>query len=437
VFIAKQLVTLPQMKIMEIDGANKRFWGMIVENGKKYTQTVEQDFSLTMACLENKTGSPNQFVQLMLQYDNTDFLLCTLQHGKMLQQPLDMSFAMGEELTFSINGPGMIHLTGYLLDNPEEEQDDYDMDPDFDGEAEDVSDEDEPELVPAGNKRRGEEIKADIAKKLKMLNGDYGDESGSDDDEDDSDEDIDDEDEEDEEDFSDDFEGNSFMDDEAEESEEESEEEAVVVTPSKKKNKADKKTPEQNKKTPEQNKKTPKSSPKEEKKTPEPAKEEGDAEPEAKKKKKKKKKNKKEKMEGTVGIPKQNGVKPEAESVDAKSPKSSLPKKRVAPGGTLIEELKLGHGPEAKSGKMCGMYYAGTLQKSGKRFDSCLGGKPFKFRLGKGEVIKGWDAGVQGMKVGGKRRLTVPANQAYGNRKVDVIPASSTLVFEVELKSVG
>jgi len=419
------------MKIMEIDGANKRFWGMIVESGKKYTQTVEQDFSLTMACLENKTDKSNQFVQLMLQYDNTDFLLCTLQHGKLLQQPLDMSYALGEELTFSINGPGMVHLTGYLLDNPEEEQDDYDMDPDFDGEAEDVSDEDEPELVPAGNKRRGEEIKADIAKKLKMLNGDYGDESGSDDDEADSEEDIDDEDEEEEEDFSDDFEGNSFMDAEADDSEEESEEEeeeAAVETPSKKKNNAEKKTP--------------KSSPKEEKKTPVPAKEEGDADPEAKKKKKKKKKNKKERIEGTVGIvppPKQNGVKPEEKSVnaDAKSPKSSLPKKRVAPGGTLIEELKVGHGPEAKGGKMCGMFYAGTLQKTGKRFDSCLHGKPFKFRLGKGEVIKGWDAGVQGMKVGGKRRLTVPANQGYGNRKMDVIPAHSTLVFEVELKSVG
>ena len=82
------------------------------------------------------------------------------------------------------------------------------------------------------------------------------------------------------------------------------------------------------------------------------------------------------------------------------------PGKRTLKGGLMVEDLKIGNGPEAKSGKMIGMYYSGKLKANNKQFDSNLSGKPFKFRLGKGEVIKGWDIGVEGMKVGGKRRLT-------------------------------
>ena len=71
-------------------------------------------------------------------------------------------------------------------------------------------------------------------------------------------------------------------------------------------------------------------------------------------------------------------------------------------------------------------------------FDSCLKGKPFKFRLGAGEVIKGWDVGVEGMKVGGKRRLTIPPQMAYGAKGAPPdIPANSHLVFEVECKAVN
>ena len=72
----------------------------------------------------------------------------------------------------------------------------------------------------------------------------------------------------------------------------------------------------------------------------------------------------------------------------------------------MVEDLKVGNGPVAKKGKMVGMYYSGKLKANNKQFDATLTGKPFRFRLGKGEVIKGWDIGVEGMKVGGKRRLT-------------------------------
>ncbi len=97
----------------------------------------------------------------------------------------------------------------------------------------------------------------------------------------------------------------------------------------------------------------------------------------------------------------------------------------------------MGHGAEAKKGKQVQVYYAGKLKQNGKQFDACLKGKPFRFRLGAGDVIRGWDIGVTGMKVGGKRILTIPPSLAYGNKRVDIIPANSTLVFEVELKSVN
>ena len=74
--------------------------------------------------------------------------------------------------------------------------------------------------------------------------------------------------------------------------------------------------------------------------------------------------------------------------------------KRTLKGGLMVEDLKLGNGPEAKASKMVGMYYAGKLKSNNKQFDACQQGKPFMFRLGRGEVIKGWDVGVEGMKVG-------------------------------------
>ena len=73
--------------------------------------------------------------------------------------------------------------------------------------------------------------------------------------------------------------------------------------------------------------------------------------------------------------------------------------KRTLKGGLMVEDLKVGNGPEAKPGTMAAVYYAGRLKSNNKQFDACKEGKPFKFRIGTGEVIKGWDIGVAGMKV--------------------------------------
>ncbi|MBI2404663.1 FKBP-type peptidyl-prolyl cis-trans isomerase [Candidatus Gottesmanbacteria bacterium] len=102
-----------------------------------------------------------------------------------------------------------------------------------------------------------------------------------------------------------------------------------------------------------------------------------------------------------------------------------------------VEDIKAGSGAEAVSGKKVTVNYVGTLT-DGKKFDSSIDrGTPFSFYLGAGEVIKGWDQGVAGMKVGGKRRLTIPSELGYGSRGAGRdIPPNATLIFEIELLKV-
>lgn len=109
----------------------------------------------------------------------------------------------------------------------------------------------------------------------------------------------------------------------------------------------------------------------------------------------------------------------------------------VTESGLKYVELKEGTGASPKSGQMVVVHYTGTLT-DGKKFDSSVDrGQPFAFKIGVGQVIKGWDEGVMSMKIGGKRKLMIPANLGYGARGAgDVIPPNAELIFDVELLEV-
>lgn len=121
--------------------------------------------------------------------------------------------------------------------------------------------------------------------------------------------------------------------------------------------------------------------------------------------------------------------------VEAAAAKPSFPVASVTE--LKMEDLKVGTGTLAEAGKTVSVHYTGWLT-NGTKFDSSKDqGQPFSFQVGAGEVIKGWDQGVTGMKVGGARRLTIPPSLGYGARgAAGVIPPDATLVFDVELLGV-
>jgi peptidylprolyl isomerase len=104
--------------------------------------------------------------------------------------------------------------------------------------------------------------------------------------------------------------------------------------------------------------------------------------------------------------------------------------------GLKIQDITVGNGAEVKSGDKVTVNYLGTLE-NGTKFDSSYDrGTPFTTQIGVGQVIQGWDEGIVGMKVGGKRKLIIPASLGYGDQQAGDIPPGSTLIFEVELLNV-
>lgn len=108
--------------------------------------------------------------------------------------------------------------------------------------------------------------------------------------------------------------------------------------------------------------------------------------------------------------------------------------KQTMNNGLVIEDIKIGDGQEVEKFNIVTVNYTGLLE-NGTKFDSSLnpGRSPFRFTVGAGQVIKGWDDGLMGMKVGGKRKLTIPPELGYGSRDNGPIPANSTLIFEIDL----
>ena len=108
--------------------------------------------------------------------------------------------------------------------------------------------------------------------------------------------------------------------------------------------------------------------------------------------------------------------------------------KQTMSNGLVIEDVKISDGQEVEKFNIVTVNYTGLLE-DGTKFDSSLdpGRSPLRFTVGAGQVIKGWDEGLMGMKVGGKRKLTIPPELGYGSRDNGPIPANSTLIFEIDL----
>ena len=137
---------------------------------------------------------------------------------------------------------------------------------------------------------------------------------------------------------------------------------------------------------------------------------------------------------GSSGIPPQATLIFDIRLVDVNGKKS----------GFIVRDDKIGTGPKADNNDWIQVHYTGWLyderadEKKGKKFDTSIGKKPFKFRAGGGRVIVGWDQGVRGMQVGGQRTLIIPANMAYGEKGAgSVVPPGAKLVFEVELIAIN
>ncbi|KAG5889481.1 hypothetical protein JTB14_026493 [Gonioctena quinquepunctata] len=384
------------------------FWGLIMEPQRRYTQKVKKSFHISMASMDVSTSSEEP-AQVMCGFEGRNYLLCTLRKPDLLQCPLDLNFEVGDELSLAANGKCHVHLTGYLTEdfsNLEEEEED-------DEETEEVEVAEEKKQKKNQKRNKNEvQINGPPTKKSKVASPSKEEEESDEDDDSDIDvkalldkslADSDDDDEtfasddaiealEEEDDDDDDEEDE---DDDSEEPEEEQEEEDSSMSDS----------------------------------------DEVEAKNQKHQKSKKAKQN---------GLPMKQEQKKEKDNKkqqqnESKSPKKEQqsPKKKTLQGGVMIEEIREGQGPPAKNGKFVSVYYEGRLKQNNKMFDSTNKGAGFSFRLGSGEVIKGWDVGVAGMKVGGKRKITCPPAMAYGAKgSPPAIPGNSVLVFEVELKKV-
>lgn len=358
--------------------------------------------------LEAAAPAKSSRTSIILNVDNKDdFTLCSLNLDKIEQQTLDLVMTEGESISFRIEGPLSIHLTGYYI-NDDAEEDDFINDDEEDGIFSDEAEEDsqieydsdlEDEDFSEDSEIEKNTKKNSKNPRIRVIESDMEEE----DEEEDEDSEFDSE--EDEEMDSEDGSEVDSEDDSEIGSEEDSEEEQKVEEKSSKKAKVDM---VETKKVAE----APKAAA-QIKVSPPPAKVAATT------------------VAAAVAA---KSVSPQSNPKEQES-KVPTPVKKTLPSGLQIEDLKLGNGPKASQGKKVLIHYKGTLL-NGTVFDSSFGGKPLKFAVGKGEVIKGMDMGIIGMAVGGSRKLTIPGPLAYGNQALPKIPRNSTLVFEIRLEKI-
>ncbi|KAI4949373.1 hypothetical protein J4E91_005112 [Alternaria rosae] len=315
-----------------------------------------------------------------------ELVLCTLDPEKHYQQPLDITVRQGEEVYLSVSGTHDVYVTGNYLAFPEEDDEEDDEDDGLDELGYDLGSEDE-ELDGMGE---SEDDELDGMNDPRITEVD-----------------------------SDDEEPPKLVDASKKSKKRAAEDDATLDDMISKTNGDAKLSKKQAKKLKKNDGQAVASA----------------AEPEKKAEKvdtpssdKKKVQFAKNLEQGPTGSPKVD-AKPEAKKEAAKGPRTV--------SGVLVDDKKEGKGKAAKKGDRVEMRYIGKL-KNGKVFDSNKKGKPFSFKLGVGQVIKGWDVGVAGMTAGGERRLTIPAAMAYGKKGAPPdIPPNSDLIFDIKCISVG
>lgn len=375
------------------------FWGLRLEPGKRYSTTVDKSFHVSMAALDCSTVKNDKDVQSVMLEEgesNIPFILCNLQKPKVLQSRLDLNFMSGDRVTFFCRGNGTVHLTGYIM--PDDDDDFANFGDEEEGEEveeeeeeEDDEDETEEKEIETGKgkaklnglpaKRKGDTDVSLPPKKKKQELQSQEDSEDSDEEEEVEEEEDDDSGEEEED------EGEEV---EEEESEEESDEENVDQEAVKKTTPppANLEKKSKKKKKNKQNQQSPPNAQQQQQQQQQGKQKQQNAEQQQKKK------------------PQQQGQ----PGADKQSPEGQ-PKKTLE-GGVIIKDIKVGSGPLCKPGRMATVYYTGRLKSNNKVFDQSQHGAGFKFRVGRGEVIKGWDIGLTGMKVGGKRLITCPPSVA-------------------------
>lgn len=488
-----------------------QFFGLTIPAGKTVSQTVEQDFRVTMACLGKTLPKNASRTCVTLTVEEESFTLCALTPSTVENQQLDISVMEGDHVTFTNHGNCPVDLTGnhFIVNMGDEDFSDEELDSDVeelnsDGEPiegeleeEEVDMDAMQEVVEGEDEEDSEgealdekEVRAMLAAKglseeeiQDMLDGNAG--ESEDEDEEmneeeirellaskgmseqeiqdmldgnaaDSDEEMTEEEirailtkkglseEEIQDILSGETEADSTLFDSEGDDEGESlneEEIEALLTGGKRKAAAIPKDTDGNAKKAKIVEVTEKTAVAEKPKT------KAEKKLEAKKAHQEKKQAeaavKAEKKEAAAKVEKKDA---KVEKKDAKAEKKEAKveaketenKIRTLGNGLVIEEVTIGTGPKAKNGKKVSVRYIGKLASNGKVFDSNTKGAPFSFKLGKGEVIKGWDIGVSGMNVGGTRVLTIPANLAYGAKGAPPdIPGNATLKFEVKLLQVA
>lgn len=454
-------------------GTSMKFWGISCVSGKIYKQVVGQRFRLTMAVLDPKSfdeDSGDKIVSLSVIQNDKEFLLCILKHGEIHQVNLNLIFDKGDNVVFYISGSGTVHLSGYqMTDSLDDDLNDEN------GNSCPVTEEGirkekdfkkaistKAETVTPKSKKKAllQDLSPD--RSYNMLKTQIKNDNVFDEDDDDEDFQIDDLDDESSSDIDDSYEEDEAdilkeFDDEMDEDNFEDEEELISESSkgSQKRKHEKMLQPQKRRKGEHLNNSVENSDDviciKDDTdedvmnssigNTPMP-KQQANAQVASSEKKKKKKKRLSEISNLSDKAGKNEGEQFKSPVVPS-TPKLKGDSKGKHPimnlnGGVEIQDILVGRGPVATKGKTVSVFYVGRLEDK-KIFDSRVPPKkPFTFRLGVPEVIKGLDFGIQGMRVGGQRKIKIPPSMGYGNSSgLEQVPPNSTLYFSVELQSVS